>query len=137
MEDFKIGDEIKVVLKVEENNGCCDNCFFVEDGLCRKPINRFIGGFCCLKGERSDHKDVRFELVSSNTDNTKTNLWHEASEEPEENKKLLVQYTNYMVEDDYEIDINSPYVPWRYLVTTYNFKKWCYIEDLLPKGGEK
>ena len=64
-------------------------------------------------------------------------LWHPVSEEPEENKKLLVQYTNYMVEDDYEIDMNSPYVTWRYLVTTYNFKKWCYIEDLLPKGGEK
>lgn len=64
-------------------------------------------------------------------------LWHPVSEEPEENKKILVQYTNYMVEDDYEIDINSPHVPWRYLVTTYNFKKWCYIEDLLPKGGEK
>ena len=61
-------------------------------------------------------------------------LWHPVSEEPEENKKLLVQYTNYMVEDDYEIDMNIPYVSWRYLVTTYNFKKWCYIEDLLPKG---
>lgn len=64
-------------------------------------------------------------------------LWHPVSEEPEENKKLLVQYTNYMVEDDYEIDMNSPHVPWRYLVTTYNFKSWCYIEDLLPKGCEK
>ena len=64
-------------------------------------------------------------------------LWHPVSEEPEENKKLLVQYTNYMVEDDYEIDMNIPHVSWRYLVTTYNFKKWCYIEDLLPKGGEK
>ena len=64
-------------------------------------------------------------------------LWHPVSEEPEENKKLLVQYTNYMVEDDYEIDMNIPHIPWKYLVTTYNFKKWCYIEDLLPKGGEK
>lgn len=64
-------------------------------------------------------------------------LWHPVSEEPEENKKLLVQYTNYMVEDDYEIDMNSPHVSWGYLVTTYNFKKWCYIEDLLPKGCEK
>lgn len=64
-------------------------------------------------------------------------LWHPVSEEPEENKKILVQYTNYMVEDDYEIDMNIPHVPWRYLVTTYNLKKWCYIEDLLPKGGEK
>ena len=64
-------------------------------------------------------------------------LWHPVSEEPEENKKILVQYTNYMVEDDYEIDMNSPHIPWGYIVTTYNFKKWCYIEDLLPKGGEK
>ena len=64
-------------------------------------------------------------------------LWHPVSEEPEYDKKILVQYTNYMVEDDYEIDMNIPHVPWRYLVTTYNFKKWCYIEDLLPKGGEK
>lgn len=64
-------------------------------------------------------------------------LWHPVSEEPEYDKKILVQYTNYMVEDDYEIDMNSPHVPWRYIVTTYNFKKWCYIEDLLPKGGEK
>ena len=64
-------------------------------------------------------------------------LWHPVSEEPEENKKLLVQYTNYMVEDDYEIDMNSPHIPWGYIVTTYNFKKWCYIEDLLPKGGEE
>ena len=64
-------------------------------------------------------------------------LWHPVSEEPEENKKLLVQYTNYMVKDDYEIDMNSPHIPWGYIVTTYNFKKWCYIEDLLQKGGEK
>ena len=64
-------------------------------------------------------------------------LWHPVSEEPEENKKILVQYTNYMLEDDYEIDMNSPHIPWGYLVTTYNFKKWCYIEELLPKGGEE
>ena len=61
-------------------------------------------------------------------------LWHPVSEEPEYDKKILVQYTNYMVEDDYEIDMNIPHDSWRYLVTTYNFKKWCYIEDLLLKG---
>ena len=61
-------------------------------------------------------------------------LWHPVSEEPEYDKKILVQYTNYMVEDDYEIDMNVTHIQWRYLVTTYNFKKWCYIEDLLQKG---
>ena len=89
MEDLKIGDEIKIVLKIVEGNGeGCDNCFFVEDGLCRKPVNRFVGGFGCLKEERSDHKDVRFELVSC-TENTKATLWHEASEKPDEGKQIL------------------------------------------------
>ena len=130
MEDFKIGDEIKVVLKVEENNGCCDNCFFVEDGLCRKPINRFVGGFGCLKEERSDHKDVSFELVSC-TENTKATLWHEASEEPEYDKKILVQYTNYDLETDYEVDMNTPFTEWKQHAVSYKFMKWCYIEDIL------
>ena len=136
MEDFKIGDEIKIILKVEENNGCCDNCFFVEDGLCRKPINRFVGGFGCLKEERSDHKDVSFELVSC-TENTKATLWHEASEEPEYDKKILVQYTNYDLETDYEVDMNTPFTEWKQHAVSYKFMKWCYIEDILPKGGEK
>lgn len=137
MEDFKIGDEIKVVLKVVEGNGeGCDNCFFVEDGMCRKPINRFVGGFGFLKEERSDHKDVRFELVSC-TENTKATLWHNASEEPEENKKLLVQYTNDDLETDYEVDMNTPFTEWKQHAVYYKFMKWCYIEDILPKGGEK
>lgn len=137
MEEFKIGDEIKVVLKVVEGNGeGCDNCFFVEDGLCRKPINRFVGGFDCLKEERSDHKDVRFELVSC-TENTKATLWHEASEEPEYGKKILVQYTNYDLETDYEVDMHSSFTEWKQHAVSYKFMKWCYIEDVLPKGGEK
>lgn len=137
MEEFKIGDEIKVVLKVVEGNGeGCDNCFFVEDGLCRKPINRFVCGFDCLKEERSDHKNVIFKLMSC-TDNTKTNLWHEASEEPEYGKKILVQYTNYDLETDYEVDMHSPFTEWKQHAVSYKFIKWCYIEDVLPKGGDK
>ena len=134
MEDFKIGDEIKIILKVVE--GSCGNCFFVENGRCRKPINRFVDGFSCIEEERSDHKDVSFELVSC-TENTKATLWHEASEEPEYGKKILVQYTNYDLETDYEVDMNTPFTEWKQHAVSYKFMKWCYIEDILPKGGEK
>ena len=64
-------------------------------------------------------------------------LWHPISEEPEENKKLLVQYTNYDLETDYEVDMNTPFTEWKQHAVSYKFMKWCYIEDILPKGGEK
>lgn len=130
MEDFKIGDEIKIVLKVEEDNGGCDNCFFVEDGLCRKPINRFVGEFGCLKEERSDHKDVRFELVSCNTDDTKTNLWHDASEKP-----VMSEHGMIIVELN---DITAcKYSLWR-SITTYEclcnnkgyIRRWLYLDEI-------
>ena len=64
-------------------------------------------------------------------------LWHPISEEPEENKKLLVQYTNYDLETDYEVDMNTHFTEWKQHAVSYKFMKWCYIEDILPKGGEK
>lgn len=137
MEDFKIGDEIKIVLKVEENNGC-NGCFFDDRCACFNPSNDgVLGRFQCYEGKRSDNKYVIFKLMSCNTDNTKTNLWHEASEEPEYGKKILVQYTNYDLETDYEVDMHSSFTEWKQHAVSYKFMKWCYIEDILPKGGEK
>ena len=60
-------------------------------------------------------------------------LWHPVSEEPEENKKLLVQYTNDDLETDYEVDMNTPFTEWKQHAVSYKFMKWCYIEDILPK----
>lgn len=139
MEGFKIGDEIKIVLKVEEDNGGCDNCFFVEDGLCRKPINRFVDGFDCLKEERSDNKNVIFKLMSCNTDNTKATLWHEASEEPDEGEQILyiAQECDEIVDTKVTTTALYDIIPWCAVVDKYQITKWLYIKDILPKGGEK
>lgn len=64
-------------------------------------------------------------------------LWHPVSEEPEYGKKILVQYTNYDLETDYEVDMNTTFTEWKQHAVSYKFMKWCYIEDILPKGGEK
>ena len=29
------------------------------------------------------------------------------------------------------------FIPWNEVVRDFNISKWCYIEDLLPKGGEE
>lgn len=66
----------------------------------------------------------------------KNALWHDASEEPELNKKLIVQYTNYMGDIDYEVDTNDSLL-WKDWVMSYRIFKWCYIEDILSEGSEK
>lgn len=64
-------------------------------------------------------------------------LWHDISEEPELNKKLIVQYTNYMGDIDYEVDTNDSLISWKDWVISYRFSKWCYIDDILPKECKK
>ena len=61
-------------------------------------------------------------------------LWHPVGEEPEYDKKILVQYTNYHLETDYEVDMHTPFTEWKQHAVSYKFMKWCYIEDVLQKG---
>lgn len=66
----------------------------------------------------------------------KSALWHDAKEEPKEHKCILVQWINKgrICYETYTKE-NNDY--WQYVVMTYNVTKWCYINNILPKGGEK
>ena len=63
------------------------------------------------------------------------NLWNPASKEPEENRNILVEHKcgdlHYHTEnyDCYYED------PWDFKVRILNITRWCYIDDLFPKGG--
>lgn len=66
-------------------------------------------------------------------------IWHDAKEEPEEHSEIL-----YIVTLDGEIVDNGvtvtdlySIIPWREVVSRYCICKWCYLEDILPKGGDK
>ena len=64
-------------------------------------------------------------------------LWHDISEEPEHSKFVLAQRKTFIGELRYYLyETNSTY-PWELNVRDLRIIKWCYIEDLLPKGGEK
>lgn len=67
----------------------------------------------------------------------KSALWHDTSEEPEHSKFVLAQRKTFIGELRYYLyETNSTY-PWELNVRDLRIIKWCYIEDLLPKGGEK
>lgn len=68
-------------------------------------------------------------------DNNPVNVWHEASEMPKEEEWILIQF----VEDSYDTlvlcDMDADiYCAWCKMLGVI---RWAYINDILPKGGEK
>lgn len=64
-------------------------------------------------------------------------LWHEASVKPEGNAVILYQWLDDRDTMDVGIDGVFSDVEWAKFVAYNRITKWCYIEDLLPKGGKK
>lgn len=64
-------------------------------------------------------------------------LWHDASEEPLIDKPILIEYIADK-KKKYTFSSNRP-SSWEDYVSKFNWSKYCYIEDILPKqeGGEK
>lgn len=61
-------------------------------------------------------------------------LWHDAKEEPDKHKFVLVQWF-YM--GRYGADMIKRKYYWQGYIEEYHVIKWCYLTDLLPKGGDK
>ena len=62
-------------------------------------------------------------------------IWHDASEKPILHKPILIQ-CGYPLHT-YEATALSEDVIWGYFVVLNAIFRWAYINDLLPKGGEK
>ena len=78
----------------------------------------------------SDHKDSFIEGADW-ADSHPVNVWHDANEKPHAKKWLLVQ----LDKDDYKIlCLKDLYIDlWCDWCKIFNFIRWAYIEDLLPK----
>ena len=60
-------------------------------------------------------------------------IWHDISEEPKENERIITEFRDNGV--SYELDI--PYENWECYCAFNDILRWCYLSDILPKGGEK
>lgn len=61
-------------------------------------------------------------------------VWHPAEEEPDPYKDLLVENEKggHAVHSWY----NESY-GWKTFAKIFQLKRWAYVEDLLPKGGDQ
>ena len=85
------------------------------------------------------------------SDKHPVNIWHDASEKPKENSKIVIVDTKgeWWNIDDYVSDdyVSDDYVSddfdgcglygWAFCIVYYDLKIWAYQSDLLPKGGER
>ena len=62
-------------------------------------------------------------------------IWHSASEEPELDQWFLAQIGDNAFDTFVMAMDNNK--EWRNWCKGINIKRWAYISDLLPKGGEK
>ena len=63
------------------------------------------------------------------------NMWHDTNEEPRLNQWFLAQIGDNAFDTFVmEMDKNEDWKEWS---NGINIKRWAYIRDLLPKGGEK
>ena len=76
-----------------------------------------------------------FEYGVSWADKHPANVWHDTSEEPRLNQWFLAQIGDNAFDTFVmAMDKNEDWKEWSNGV---NIKRWAYIRDLLPKGGEK
>lgn len=64
-------------------------------------------------------------------------IWHDAEEEPETDKKIIVQHKDFFDDINYEVVMHYAASSWQYNVAENNIIKWCYLADLLPEGSKK
>lgn len=64
-------------------------------------------------------------------------LWHHTSEEPKIDKPIIIQYASLVNGVSYDSNRHIAEYPWERHVENLQILKWCYIDDLLPKGGEE
>lgn len=61
-------------------------------------------------------------------------VWHDASEEPQDKYTLIITYTEYF--DPAWWVFPNPLIfrdDWKTMVSRHKIRKWAYLSDLLPK----
>lgn len=85
----------------------------------------------------NNHKKACDDIESTDTESNLEILWHDASEEPQDNYIVLCDGLDNLqwVENCQHIDIY--YANWQNYAKAFKVNRWAYIKDLLPKGGKK
>ena len=85
---------------------------------------------------------IHFENGAKWADEHPVNVWHDPDEEPllEETEIIFINerdFAHISKRKGGHFSYAYVYYSWEDYVNSLKIKKWAYISDLLPKGGEK
>jgi hypothetical protein len=88
------------------------------------------------EGEHLDFYIKGFTEGAKWADNNPNNIWHDAIEEPTDDLAQIIYQDNY---GDCWLATKSDIIilscNWEHFASV-NVRRWAYIKDLLPKGGD-
>ena len=103
----------------------------------RKEIERLKDSNKPFYGTEDDWYDegCMDGLDAADAEPDTTKLWHDVTEEPRLNQWFIAQigegaFDTFIMAMDRNQD-------WKSWCKGLNIKRWAYVNDLLPKGGEK
>ena len=62
-------------------------------------------------------------------------VFHSVTEEPDRTKDILIDSYTFGYYTPSPISFREQ--KWNHCISNYTIKRWAYVDDLLPKGGEK
>lgn len=104
----------------------------IDEKKITEAINRYIG-----YAKEGIETSMRRDAFRVGVKWFKKTIWHDASEEPEYSRYILAQRRTFIGELRYYLVKNNSTYPCELNVKDLRITKWCYIDDILPKGGEE
>ena len=107
----------------------------IDEKKITEAVNAYIG--YAKEIDEGIETSMRRDAFRDGVEWVKKALWHDASEEPEYSRYILAQRRTFIGELRYYLVKNNSTYPWELNVKDLRITKWCYIDDILPKGGDK
>ena len=107
----------------------------IDEKKITEAVNAYIG-FPKELGEGLE-TSMRRDAFRDGVEWFKKALWHDASEKPQGSAAIL--YLWHDEQGGMHVGIDSIFddLEWKKFVECNKITKWCYINNILPKGGEK
>ena len=107
----------------------------IDENKITEAVNAYIG-FPKELGEGLE-TSMRRDAFRDGVEWFKKALWHDASEKPQGSAAIL--YLWHDEQGGMHVGIDSIFddLEWKKFVECNKITKWCYINNILPKGGEK
>lgn len=107
----------------------------IDEKKITEAVNAYIG-FPKELGEGLE-TSMRRDAFKAGVEWFKEVLWHDASEKPQGSAAIL--YLWHDEQGGMHVGIDSIFddLEWKKFVECNKITKWCYINNILPKGGDK